>query len=93
MSNTQKNNEKLFCEWLSQHVSPHKFTEVFLCYPEIERYGKRTKILKGDFFNTKEINVINKLRVDIESNKAFRFQHKKQMKNISLAFHIMNHLL
>ena len=85
MSNTQNNNEKLFSEWLSQQVSPHKLTEVFLCYPEIERYGKRTKILKDDFFNTKEISVINKLRADIESNKAFRFQHKKQMKNISLA--------
>lgn len=85
LSNTQKNNEKLFSEWLSQQLPPHKLTEVFLCYPEIEKYGKRTKILKDDLFNTKEIGVIKKLRADIESNKAFRFQHKKQMKSISLA--------
>lgn len=85
MSNTQKPNEKLFSEWLSRQVSPHKLTEIFLCYLEIEKYGKRTKILKDDFFNTKEVSVLNKLRADIEANKAFRFQHKKQMKNISLA--------
>ena len=85
LSNTQKPNEKLFSEWLSRQVSPHKLTEIFLCYLEIEKYGKRTKILKDDFFNTKEVSVLNKLRADIEANKAFRFQHKKQMKNISLA--------
>ena len=83
-----KRNESVaiaFSNWLSTHVPSGQMSIINSCFSEIEKHGKKVKILKQPLFETKDLHVLSKLRSEIEKNKMFRFSHKRDMKKMILA--------
>lgn len=85
MNGRHESIANLFGRWLSSHVPSGQLSEIYFCYPEIEKHGYKVKILQQALFETTDILVLSKLRSEIEQNRIFRFWHKKQMKKMGLA--------
>lgn len=72
-------NEEKFMTWLSSKVSAAQLSELYVIYKEIDNYCKRVKILKQPLFETLNYSVARKVQKAIESDKAFRIFHRKQI--------------
>ena len=60
-----KRNESVaiaFSNWLSTHVPSGQMSIINSCFSEIEKHGKKVKILKQPLFETKDLHVLSKLR-------------------------------
>lgn len=81
----KRTNEEQFIAWLATKVSPAQLSELYLCYPEIEEYCLKFKILHKPLFETTDLDTIKKVQQYIEQSKMFKYAHKKQIKKIRSA--------
>lgn len=89
----QMSNEEKFMTWLASKVTPAQLSELYGTYKEIEEFSLRTKVLKRPLFETLDYQTAKKVQQTIESNKAFRIFHRKNMgKCIAAASHYCKYL-
>ncbi|MCD8049995.1 MAG: hypothetical protein LUG52_10495, partial [Clostridia bacterium] len=74
-----------FAQYLAGKVSPAQYNALYRCYPEIEEFCLKLKILKKPLFETTDFEVIKKVQRTIEENKVFKMGHKQQYKLIVAA--------
>ena len=74
-----KSNEEKFMIWLASKVTPAQLSELYVTYREIEEFCQKTKVLTTPLFETFDYAVARKVQQTIESNKVFRFTHRKSM--------------
>lgn len=82
MISGKKTVEEDFIRYLAERVSPAQLSEFYRCYPEIENFCLKIKVLKQPLFETTDFETIKKVQRNIEQNKIFRITHKRQIKNI-----------
>lgn len=75
-----KRNEETYMKWLSKQVSPAQLSELYQTYKVIDHFMVYTKISKESIFETFEYKKILKIKQTVESNKAFRFQNRANIK-------------
>ena len=89
----QMTNEEKFMTWLASKVTPAQLSELYGTYKEIEAFSLRTKVLKRPLFETLDYQTAKKVQQTIESNKAFRIFHRKNVsKCIAAASHYCKYL-
>lgn len=71
--------QEQFFNWLSNKVSPAQLSELFFTYSEIESFCIGRKILKKPLFETTNVQTIASVKSIVDSNKLFRFTHKKKI--------------
>lgn len=92
MLTTPKTHEEAYMEWLSTKVSPMQLSELYGTYREIENFCLKTKIIHTPLFENTEYLRAKKVKEAIETNKVFRFNHKKHMsKYIAAATHFLHY--
>ncbi len=74
--------EEQFMAWLAQNAPARFLSELYLCYPEIERHCLRIKVLKKPLFETTDLVTVKKVQKTITESRIFQFTHKKQMKKM-----------
>jgi len=77
--------EERYLAWLLTQVSPSQMSELYLTYSEIEAFCLNIKILSKPLFETTSLNRLTKVMQTIDSNRIFRFKHKKQLKKMAAA--------
>ncbi|UYO61176.1 hypothetical protein LNN31_10300 [Acetobacterium wieringae] len=77
--------EERYLAWLSTQVSPAQMSELYLTYSEIEAFCLYIKILSKPLFETTNLHRLTKVKQTIDSNRIFRFKHKKQLKKMAAA--------
>lgn len=89
----QMTNEEKFMTWLASKVAPAQLSELYGTYKEIEEFSLRTKVLKQPLFETLDYQTAKKVQQTIESNKAFRIFHRKNVsKYLAAASHYCKYL-
>lgn len=92
MANEVVNYEEAFMNWLSTQVSPMQLSELYGTYREIESFCLRVKTINTPLFSSVDYNRAKKIKTTIETNKVFRFSHKRQMaKSVAAATHFMHY--
>lgn len=74
-----------FFNWLDRKISPAQMSELYFTYSEIESFCISCKILKKPLFETTELSVISAVKSMVDSNKIFRFTHKKKIAKMQSA--------
>lgn len=82
MSGNNRTIEEQFMDWLAQNAPAHRLSELYLCYPEIERHCLRIKVLKKPLFETTDLETVKKVQKTITESRIFQLAHKKQMKRM-----------
>lgn len=77
--------QEQFFKWLSNKASPAQMSELYFTYSEIESFCIERKILKQPLFETTSVKSIASVKAVIDSNKVFRFTHKKQIGKMQAA--------
>lgn len=85
MAETKQNN---FVEWLSQTNSPALLSELSLVYKKIDEFCIDKKILECSLLEIIDLDVIKKVKYEIEHNRIFRFNNRMQMNKILEALRI-----
>lgn len=85
MVNDKESNEKLFAAWLAQNAPSSQLSELYLCYPEIEAYCIKTKVLHKPLFETTDLETVHKVQKIISESRIFKFSRRKQMKRFVAA--------
>lgn len=90
---TNSNNyEETFLNWLSNQVRPAQLSELYGTYKEIEKFCLRVNVISTPLFSSADYERAKKIKNTIETNKVFRFSHKKQMaKFVASATHFMHY--
>ncbi|WP_455654126.1 hypothetical protein [Phascolarctobacterium sp.] len=77
--------QEQFFKWLSDKASPAQMSELYFTYSEIESFCIERKILEQPLFETKSVQVIASVKSVVDSNKLFRFMHKKKIRKMQSA--------
>lgn len=77
--------QEQFFKWLSYKASPAQMSELFFTYSEIESFCVGRKILKRPLFETTSVQTIALVKSVVDSNKVFRFTHKKKTRKMQVA--------
>lgn len=77
--------QEQFFKWLSNKASPAQMSELYFTYSEIESFCIGRKILKQPLFETTTVQTIAAVKAVIDSNKVFRFTHKKKIGKMQTA--------
>lgn len=86
------NHEEAFMNWLSTQVSPMQLSELYGTYQEIESFCLRVKTINTPLFSSVDYNRAKKVKNTIETNKVFRFSHKRHIaKFVASATHFMRY--
>ena len=79
ISSTPKTNEQLFMEWLSRQFSPEQLLDLEVMYKEIDDFCKKNSNPKQSLFDIQDYSTARAAQHKIESNRLFRFLHKRKM--------------
>lgn len=85
-----KTKKELFAKWLSANVASGRLSDYFVAIADVEAFAKRKKLLTGSIYDVSNPLAIAKIIDAINSDRIFRFTHKKQMKyilNVAWLFH------
>lgn len=82
MSDNKRAIEEQFIAWLAQNAPAGRLSELYLCYPEIEKHCLRIKVLKKPLFETTDLDTIKKVQKTISESRMFQLAHKKHMKRM-----------
>lgn len=82
MSDNKRTIEEQFMAWLAQNATASRLSELYLCYPEIEKHCLRIKVLKKPLFETTDLDTIKKVHKTISESRMFQLAHKKHMKRM-----------
>lgn len=74
-----------FMQYLAKKVSPSQLSELYSCYPEIEAFCMKVKVLHKPLFETTDFETIKKVQRTVEQDKIFRITHKRQFNKILTA--------
>lgn len=85
VNNVSISVQKHFLKWLSNKASPAKISELYFAYSEIESFCVGRKTLKQPLFETTSVQIIASVKAFIDSNKVFRFTHKKKIGKMQAA--------
>lgn len=92
LNNNVIDHEEAFMNWLSQQVSPMQLSELYGTYKDIEEFCLRVKTINTPLFSTVNYDRAKKVKNTVETNKVFRFSHRKHMgKYIAAATHFVHY--
>lgn len=77
--------QEQFFKWLSGKASPAQMSDLYFTYSEIESFCMGRKILKQPLLETISVQVIASVKSIVDSNKLFRFMHKKKISKMQSA--------
>lgn len=78
-------NGNRFQNWLADHVHTVLLLKIKNCYPEIEKYGIKSKILHESLFETTDLSVLSALSAKMDSDRMFCLWNKKKKRIMGLA--------
>ena len=78
-------NQNRFMAWVSENYKNVVTSEYPRLFKEIEEFCLKTRVIKQPLFESYDFDTANKAKKVIESNKIFRFKHKKNMTKYMLA--------
>lgn len=81
----QESNKDQFFAWLSAKLSPAQLSSLYDMYPLVEAFCLKIHVLNGALFETTEPQTIREVMRTVESNKVFKFSHKRQLSKIQTA--------
>lgn len=81
--NQVRTKEELFADWLSANVSRGHLSEYFLAIADVEEYAKSRKLISSSIYDVTDPEVSAKIVNLIDSDRIFRYRHKKQIRSIS----------
>lgn len=84
ISNTRSNRD-VFFSWLSKEVSPDQLSELYMDYQTIDGFCNKHKIFSGSLLDITDLDKIKRIQRYIETNRLFKFQHKRSMLRINVA--------
>ena len=82
--NTQSNKDT-FISWLSKEVSPAQLSELYMDYQTIDEFCNKHKIFTGSLLDITDLDKVKRIQRYIETNRLFKFQHKRSMLRINVA--------
>lgn len=82
--NTQSNKDT-FISWLSKEVSPAQLSELYMDYQTIDEFCNKHKIFTGSLLDITDLDKVKRIQRYIETNKLFKFQHKRSILRINVA--------
>lgn len=82
--NTQSNKDT-FISWLSKEVSPAQLSELYMDYQTIDEFCNKHKIFSGSLWDITDLDKVKRIQRYIETNRLFKFQHKRSMLRINVA--------
>lgn len=82
--NTQSNKDE-FISWLSKEVSPAQLSELYMDYQTIDEFCNKHKIFTGSLLDITDLAKVKRIQRYIETNRLFKFQHKRSMLRINVA--------
>lgn len=82
-----KSIESQYYAWLKTQASPARLSELFAAYAAIENFCLNRSIIKKKLFELTSLADIRKVMDTVDSNKVFRFTHKRNLNNMSSAMH------
>lgn len=80
-----KTKEELFADWLASSAVPSRLSDYFMVIGDIEALAKKKHIIKGSIYEVTDPAVSAKIINAINSDRIFRYEHKKQMRDITEA--------
>lgn len=85
-----KSREEDFYKWLSGRVSPKQFSECYSIFNTINRHYQKNGYLKTNIFEVNDIAVLQRVRNDISTGKAFkrRYPGRQVMANLGMLQYI-----
>ena len=81
----KRSTEEQFYSWLSKKVSPSQLSELYMMLAQIDEFCRNKLIIKHPLFEITDLCELAVVRDTVESNNIFRYQHKKQIKNMASA--------
>lgn len=75
-------NQEQFAHWLSGNVSSNRLSDCYMAITEVEEFAKKKRIIAGTIYDVSDPSVTVKILNAINSDRIFRFTHKKQIRNI-----------
>lgn len=81
----QKSNKDIFFSWLSKEVSPTQFSKLYKDYQNIDEFCNKHKIFSGSLLYITDLDKVKRIKRYIETNRLFKFQHKRSMLRINAA--------
>lgn len=82
--NTQSNKDTFF-SWVSKEVSPEQLSELYMDYQTIDEFCNKHKIFSGSLLDITDLDKVKRIQRYIETNRLFKFQHKRSMLRINVA--------
>lgn len=81
MVNGEKDTKTLFADWLNQTLpSTHYVSKLFLCYPAIEAFCLKIRVLHQPLFKTTDVETVRRVQRVVNENRLFQLTNNKQMK-------------
>lgn len=74
-----------YFSWLATQISPAQLSDLYCVYAVIEEFCLSRKILRAPLFQTVDLSILAQIRNTVESNRVFRFTHKRQLSKMSSA--------
>jgi len=81
-SGQMMSNQELFANWLSANVSSNRLSDCFMAITEVEAFAKKKRIITSPIYDVSDSSITAKIVNAINSDRLFRFTHKKQIRNI-----------
>lgn len=85
--NDEKSAQEEFFLWLSTQQASSQLSDIYFLLTDIEDFCLKRNILQKKLFETTDIETINRVVLTVDSDKVFRFTHKRNLKRLSKAIH------
>lgn len=85
MITNTNSNKNTFISWLSKEVSPAQLSELYADYQTIDEFCNNHKIFSGSLLDITDLDKVKRIQCYIETNRLFKFQHKRSMLRINVA--------
>ena len=85
LENKVTDHEENFMNWLSKQVNPMQLSELYGTYKDIEEFCLKVKTINSPLFSSVSFDRAKKVKSTVETNKVFRFYHKKNIKKFIAA--------
>ena len=72
-----------FFAWLSKEVPSFRMSDYFFVIGELESFAHKKHLFSGSLFDVVDPIITGRIVTAVNSDKIFRFTHKKQMKSIT----------
>ena len=90
---TQSERQEQFYTWLSEQVSRTMLSDIYTCAADLDAFCISKKLSKASVFEITDSKEIRKIRTALDSNRIFKFTHRKQCKQMLMLLQHYEHFL